>query len=99
MQVVPPATAPDKGRRRRRLQTTPRGVVWGRFLCPHTDEGSEMETMNGAGAATTAELRQKVLRDVAQAEIKFVRLWFTDVVGRLKSFAITRDELEAALEH
>src|SRR5262249_1921969 len=62
-------------------------------------EGSEMETMNGTSAASAAELRQKVLRDVAQAEIKFVRLWFTDVVGRLKSFAITRDEVEAALEH
>ena len=57
-----------------------------------------METISGA-AVPAAELRQKVLREVAQAEIKFIRLWFTDVVGRLKSFAITRDELEAALEH
>jgi glutamine synthetase len=57
-----------------------------------------METIEGA-AGTAAELRQKVLRDVEQAEVKFIRLWFTDVVGRLKSFAITRDELADALEH
>jgi glutamine synthetase len=57
-----------------------------------------METIEGA-AGTTAELRQKVLRDVEQAEVKFIRLWFTDVVGRLKSFSITRDELAGALEH
>jgi glutamine synthetase len=57
-----------------------------------------METIEGA-AGSPAELRQKVLRDVEQAEVKFIRLWFTDVVGRLKSFAITRDELADALEH
>ncbi len=57
-----------------------------------------METIEGtAGAA--ADLRQKVLRDVEQGEVKFIRLWFTDVVGRLKSFAITRDELADALDH
>ena len=33
-----------------------------------------------------------------ERDIKFVRLWFTDVVGRLKSFAITASELEGALE-
>jgi glutamine synthetase len=56
-----------------------------------------METTNGT-AAPAAELREKVLREVEQADVKFIRLWFTDVVGRLKSFAITRDELESALD-
>jgi glutamine synthetase len=42
-------------------------------------------------------VRQDVLQRVADDDIKFIRLWFTDVVGRLKSFAITRDELEGAL--
>ncbi|MDX6594498.1 MAG: glutamine synthetase [Gaiellales bacterium] len=56
-----------------------------------------MEITNGA-AAPAAELREKVMREVAQADVKFIRLWFTDVVGRLKSFAITRDELESALD-
>ena len=44
-----------------------------------------------------AEAREEVLRRTADQDIKFIRLWFTDVVGRLKSFAITRDELENAL--
>jgi glutamine synthetase len=30
--------------------------------------------------------------------IKFIRLWFTDIIGSLKSFAITVEELEKALE-
>jgi glutamine synthetase len=39
-----------------------------------------------------------VLKAVADNKIKFVRLWFTDVLGMLKSFAITVEELEEALE-
>ena len=44
--------------------------------------------------------RQKeyVLRTVEERDIRFVRLWFTDVLGFLKSFAITPAELEVALE-
>jgi glutamine synthetase len=37
-----------------------------------------------------------VLRTVEERGIKFVRLWFTDVLGTLKSFAITPQELEGA---
>jgi glutamine synthetase len=35
---------------------------------------------------------------VKEHDVKFIRLWFTDVLGMLKSFAITRSELETALE-
>ena len=38
-----------------------------------------------------------VLKTVKEKNINFVRLWFTDVLGFLKSFAITTDELEGAL--
>jgi glutamine synthetase len=38
-----------------------------------------------------------VLRTVEERGVRFVRLWFTDVLGFLKSFAITPAELEAAL--
>jgi len=31
-------------------------------------------------------------------DVKFIRIWFTDVLGVLKSFSITVDELETALE-
>jgi glutamine synthetase len=39
-----------------------------------------------------------VLRTVEERNVRFVRLWFTDVQGMLKSFAITPAELEDALD-
>jgi glutamine synthetase len=42
--------------------------------------------------------REYVLRMVEERDIRFVRLWFTDVLGFLKSFAITPAELEEAFE-
>ena len=39
-----------------------------------------------------------VLRAVEERGIKLIRLWFTDVVGQLKSVAISPAELETALE-
>ncbi len=39
-----------------------------------------------------------VLRTVEERGVRFVRLWFTDVLGFLKSFAITPAELDIALE-
>jgi len=39
-----------------------------------------------------------VLRTVEERDIRFIRLWFTDVLGFLKSFAITPAELENAFE-
>lgn len=39
-----------------------------------------------------------VLNSVKENGIKFIRLWFTDVLGFLKSFAVTASELEGALE-
>jgi len=38
-----------------------------------------------------------VLKTVKENDVQFIRLWFTDVLGFLKSFAITVDELEGAL--
>ncbi len=44
------------------------------------------------------ERRQEyVLRTVEERGIRLVRLWFTDVLGTLKSFAISPAELEGAL--
>jgi glutamine synthetase len=42
--------------------------------------------------------KEDVLRTVQEKQIKFVRLWFTDVLGFLKSFAVTPAELEGAFE-
>ena len=44
------------------------------------------------------EQRTFVLRTVEEREIRFVRLWFTDVLGFLKSSATPAEELPEALE-
>ena len=38
-----------------------------------------------------------VLRTIEERGIRYVRLWFTDVLGFLKAFTITSQELEGAL--
>ena len=42
------------------------------------------------------EEAQYVLRTIEERGIRFVRLWFTDVLGFLKAFTITSQELEGA---
>ncbi|MGC9317404.1 MAG: glutamine synthetase family protein [Armatimonadota bacterium] len=42
--------------------------------------------------------RDDVVRTVEEQEIKFIRLWFTDILGFLKSFAITDSQLESAFD-
>ncbi len=43
------------------------------------------------------EMKEFVLKKARDNKIKFIRLWFTDVQGMLKSFSITVEELEGAL--
>jgi glutamine synthetase len=45
----------------------------------------------------TTEARDYVLKIAREQDVKFIRLWFADILGFLKSFAITLEELEAAL--
>ncbi|MBH66102.1 MAG: glutamine synthetase [Chloroflexi bacterium] len=40
-----------------------------------------------------------VLITAREHDVKFIRLWFTDIVGTLKGFAITIDELEGILRN
>jgi len=47
---------------------------------------------------TQDEARAYVLKTAKEHDVKFIRLWFTDILGFLKSFAITVEELETALE-
>jgi len=42
--------------------------------------------------------KEYVLRAAKEHNVRFIRFWFTDVLGMLKSFAITISELEGALE-
>jgi len=41
---------------------------------------------------------EEILSFVEERQVRFIRLWFTDVLGRLKSFSIGRDELQDAFE-
>jgi glutamine synthetase len=44
------------------------------------------------------ESKEYVLKMAKENDVRFIRLWFTDILGVLKSFAIGIDELEGALE-
>src|SRR6266540_5961125 len=52
---------------------------------------TDRTTSSGASKADVLSL-------VQEHDIQFIRLWFTDIVGQLKSFAVGKDELEGALE-
>jgi glutamine synthetase len=49
-------------------------------------------------AKSKKESKEYVLKMVKEHDVKFIRLWFTDILGVLKGFAITVGELENALE-
>jgi len=42
--------------------------------------------------------KQDVMKQVEEKDVSFIQFWFTDVLGILKSFAITPSELEEGLE-
>ena len=42
--------------------------------------------------------KEYVLRIARDNDVKFVRLWFTDILGKLKGFALNVDDLEDAIE-
>ena len=42
------------------------------------------------------ETEAEVLSRIKKQDVKFIRLWFTDILGQLKSFAIPPEELEEA---
>jgi len=42
--------------------------------------------------------KEQILRHVKENDVKFIRLWFTDILGFLKSFAITDTQLESAFD-
>ena len=41
--------------------------------------------------------KEFVLNQARELDVRFIRMWFTDILGFLKSFAITIEELETAL--
>ena len=51
-----------------------------------------------ARATSDPEARREVLKRVEKEKVAYVLLWFTDLEGHLKSFAITLSELAGALD-
>jgi len=49
-------------------------------------------------ATSSEEARRAVLRQIEEERVEFALLWFTDIEGHLKSFAITPSEIEDALD-
>jgi glutamine synthetase len=45
-----------------------------------------------------AEAKEYILKTAKEHDVKFIWLWFTDILGILKSFAINVEELEGAME-
>jgi glutamine synthetase len=50
-------------------------------------------------APCNAKTKEDVIKLCKEYNVKFIRLWFTDILGKLKSFAITLSELPDALEN
>ena len=43
-----------------------------------------------------AKTKEDVMKIVKDQNVRFIRLWFVDILGQIKSFAITKQELEGA---
>jgi glutamine synthetase len=48
--------------------------------------------------AIETAVKQQILQQAKENNVRFIRLWFTDILGTLKSFALTEGELEDALD-
>src|SRR6478735_12391292 len=57
---------------------------------------AQVETKNRA--TSSEDSRKRTLARIEKEGIEFVLLWFTDIEGHLKSFAITPSEVEEALD-
>jgi glutamine synthetase len=64
---------------------------------PRASRDKDKSTARSEGRADEKS-RDFVLRAARDRDVKFVRLWFTDILGMLKSTAIISDELETALD-
>lgn len=51
-----------------------------------------------AKGSSVKQSKDYILKKAQDHNVRFVRLWFTDILGQLKSFAITVDELADVME-
>ena len=64
--------------------------------CPVTDDPGTWHELHKM-LARNPEAVEYVLHEARENDVKFIRLWFADILGNLKGFAITVEELESAL--
>src|SRR5437588_12108541 len=57
---------------------------------------AQVESRNRA--TSSEEARREVLERIEREGVEFLLLWFTDIEGHLKSFAITPSEIAGALD-
>src|ERR1035437_1940 len=50
-----------------------------------------------AAKRSREEAKQYVIKTAKERDVKFIRLWFTDILGVLKNFALPVEQLETAL--
>src|SRR6201995_5320797 len=73
----------------------PQRVAAGAFCV----QGGRMAYVESRNRATSdPDTRKEVLAEIESRGIEDVLLWFTDLEGHLKSFAITLNEVEGALD-
>src|SRR5213083_3341545 len=56
------------------------------------------QVMSRNRATSSEEARRAVLKQIEDEVVEFVLLWFTDIEGHLKSFAVTPSEIGDALD-
>ena len=43
--------------------------------------------------------REDIIRMIDDQNVRYIRLWFTDILGQLKGMSITRAELEEVIDN
>ncbi len=67
-------------------------------MCPTRSFGRADMVADESGKLIVMDRQSEyVLREIEERQVKFLRLWFADVLGSLKSVAISPADLEAAL--
>src|SRR5581483_4268269 len=70
----------------------------GLFAFQEEEEGRMGYVESKNRATSDPDTRKEVLAEIESRGIEDVLLWFTDLEGHLKSFSITRGEVEGALD-
>src|SRR5438876_4801862 len=69
-----------------------------RGFCVLKGGGSAAQVERKPRATSDPEARKRALTRIQDEGIEFLLLWFTDIEGHLKSFAVTPSEIEDALD-